>query len=319
MATVDHSQRMLARIQQFITLTLIALALGWVVALSRRGHPLVAVAGALLVVFGFAFVLAVEMLLSRRINRDDAIPAADAATLLKAWWGEVGSAARVFFWSQPFRSHAVPDRLKYAGSPGTGIVFVHGFVCNRGIWNPWLRRLDPLGIVFVAVDLEPVFGGIECYTTAIDAAVRRVEVATGRPPIVVAHSMGGLAVRAWLTSCDAASRVQHVVTLGTPHHGTVLARLAIVANARQMRRHSPWLQRLAHSEPGGRYGLFTCYFSHCDNIVMPATSATLPGADNRHLSGVAHVQLATDERVFGEILGLLRPSPPEAPPVADRP
>lgn len=132
---------MLARFQQFITLTLLAIAVGWVVALSRRGQPLVAVAGALLIVFGYAFVLAVEMLLSRRINRDDAVPAADAPALLTAWWGEVGSAARVFFWSQPFRSHAVPDRLTYAGLPGTGIVLVHGFVCNRGIWNPWLRRL----------------------------------------------------------------------------------------------------------------------------------------------------------------------------------
>ena len=91
--------------------------------------------------------------------------------------------ARVFFWSQPFRSHAVPDRLKYAGSPGTGIVFVHGFVCNRGIWNPWLRRLDPLGIVFVAVDLEPVFGGIEGSRVA-RACRRRLQVkmeSAGRP------------------------------------------------------------------------------------------------------------------------------------------
>lgn len=301
---------MLARLQQFTTFALIAVALASAVALLRRGEPLPAIGVALLVVFGYAIVLAVEILLARWVNRDEAVPAADVMTLVGAWWGEVASAARVCFWSQPFRSQAVADRLIAAEPCGIGVVLVHGFACNRGIWNPWLRRLETLGVAFVAVDLEPVFGSITCYTAVIDAAVARVAAATGRPPLVVAHSMGGLAVRAWLAaSDDAASRVQHVVTLGTPHHGTLLAQFAGAANARQMRRHSSWLAALARREESGdRYRIFTCFFSHCDNIVMPATTATLPGADNRHLPGVAHVRMASDERVWREILRRLQPA-----------
>lgn len=308
---------MLARLQQLTTFTLIGLALGWAIALASQGRLLAAIAGALFIVFAYALVIATEVLLSRWFNRAEAVPHADTATLLNAWVGEVRSAARVFFWSQPFRSHAVPDRLIAVAPSGAGIVFVHGFVCNRGIWNPWLRRLGALGIPFVAVNLEPVFIGIDRYAAVIDAAVRRVEAATGRPPVVVAHSMGGLAVRAWLAAHDADSRVQHVFTLGTPHHGTVLARLALVTNARQMRRQSPWLQALARCETDGRYALFTCYFSHCDNIVMPASSASLPGADNRHLPDVAHVQMASDERVFSDILRAVRPGPREAMSMTD--
>lgn len=295
---------MLARLQQLTTISLIALTLAWAIFIAGQGLPFVAIGGALFIIFAYAFVLAAEMLLSVRINRDDAVPPADAAALLSAWWGEVQCAARVFFWSQPFRSQAVSDRMTYSGPSCVGIVFVHGFVCNRGIWNPWLRRLETLEIPFVAVNLEPVFGGIDRYTAAIDEAVRRLEAATGRPPIVVAHSMGGLAVRAWLAAHNAASHVQHIITLGTPHRGTVLARIAVATNAKQMRPHSPWLQALARSEPGGgRYTAFTCYFSHCDNIVMPASSATLPGADNRQMHGVGHVQMASDERIFRDILG----------------
>jgi hypothetical protein len=35
----------------------------------------------------------------------------------------------------------------------------------------------------------------------------------------------------------------------------------------------------------------TCFYSHCDNIVFPPSTAMLDGADNRHLVGVAHVHM----------------------------
>ena len=301
LAKFDTADTMLARLQQATTFALIGLALAWVIVHASRGAVVVGIAGALFIVFAYAIVLAIEILFARWINRSEAVGSANATLLFQAWRGEVRCSARTFFWNQPFRSHVVPDHLPNAARAGAGLVFVHGFVCNRGLWNPWLRRLRDLGIPFAAVNLEPVFGGIEGYSATIDAAVRRVVAATGCPPIVVAHSMGGLAVRAWLAARDAA-RVQHVITLGTPHHGTVLASLAMAANARQMRRHSPWLKALVRSEPADRYTSFTCFFSNCDNIVMPASSATLRGADNRHLPGVAHVQMASDERVFCELL-----------------
>lgn len=305
-AKIIDADAMLARLQQTTTFALIGIALAWAIVHASRGAVWVGIAGAMFIVFSYAIVLAVEMLVARQVNRDEAVGPADAAALCRAWSAEVRCSARTFFWNQPFRSQAVPDRLSSADADRVGIVLVHGFVCNRGLWNPWLRRFRDLRIPFAAVNLEPVFGGIDSYAAAIDAAVRRVGAVTGRPPIVVAHSMGGLAVRAWLSAHDAASRVQSVITLGTPHHGTVLASLAVSANARQMRRSSPWLKALEQCEPAGLHASFTCYYSNCDNIVMPASTATLRGADNRQLSGVAHVQMASDERVFREILARIR-------------
>lgn len=292
---------MLARLQQVTTLGLLAVATTWAIVRTLAGDILVALGGAAVIVLGYAAVLAVEMLLSRWVNRREATLPSPAMHAI-AWFGECVCAARTFFWNQPFRSFAIPDRSETAQPARTGVVFVHGFVCNRGLWNPWLRRFDLLGVPFVAVNLEPVFGGIGCYTATIDAAVRRLTEATGRPPIVVAHSMGGLAVRAWLAEYGASARVQHVVTLGTPHRGTVLARFAWAPNTIQMRRDSDWLRALASGENERLYRSFTCYFSGCDNIVMPASSATLPGADNRHVEGVGHVQLASDERILRDIV-----------------
>lgn len=292
---------MLARLQKCTTLGLLALAALWAAVAWRAGRPAWAVGGAALVVFGYALVLAIEFVLLHAIHGDDPAPRATPAQLIRAWWGEVGSAPLVFCWRQPFRSQRWPDHLPANAIGRRGILLVHGFVCNRGLWNGWLEHLRARDVPCVAVNLEPVFGSIDEYTAIIEAGVQKVERATGVAPLIVAHSMGGLAVRCWWVSRDDAE-IHHVITIGTPHQGTWLARFALTANGRQMQRNSSWLKALAAREPPGRSAKFTCFYGHCDNIVFPASSATLPDADNRHLRGVAHVHMSGSPEPWEEAL-----------------
>jgi triacylglycerol esterase/lipase EstA (alpha/beta hydrolase family) len=220
---------------------------------------------------------------------------------LAAWWAEVKAAPQVFCWRQPFFSRRWPDHLPADAQGRRGVLLVHGFVCNRGVWNPWLQRLHSLGIPFVALNLEPVFGSIDDYVDSLEQAVRQLETVTGLAPVIVAHSMGGVVVRRWWAEHGGAFRVHHVLTLGTPHQGTWLARLATTPNGRQMRQRSPWLQTLAAREAADQASRFTCFYSHCDNIVFPPATATLPGADNRHLAGVPHVQMVDRPEPWAEL------------------
>jgi triacylglycerol lipase len=291
---------MLARLQQFTTLGLLLAALVWAGYFLREGSPGWALVGALLIVFGYALFLALEFVMLWFVNGGDPAPRASVGQLITAWWGEVSTAPQVFCWRQPFRSNAEPDHLPQAGR--RGVVFVHGFVCNRGLWNPLMRRLRALGVPFVAVNLEPVFGSIDDYAGIIDAAVKCIENTTGQGPVIVAHSMGGLAVRAWMAGHQGDLNVHHVITIGSPHHGTFLGRFGFATNTRQMRIASPWQQRLAACEPAQRFRRFTCFYGHCDNIVFPTSTAMLPGADNRHLTGIAHVHMVHHEEVFNEVL-----------------
>jgi triacylglycerol lipase len=293
---------MLARLQRITTIGLLALAAGWATLAWRAGQTAWALAGALLIIFGYALVLGVEFSLLRLTHGRDPAPRATATQLLRAWWGEVRSAPVVFCWRQPFRSRRWPDHLPADAMGRRGVLLVHGFVCNRGLWNPWLERLSARGVPFLAVDLAPVFGSIDDYSAIIDAAVQRLQRATGLAPLVVAHSMGGLAVRRWWADTDNDRRVHHVLTLGTPHHGTWLACLALTTNGVQMQQDSAWLRELAAHEPVDRAARFTCFYSHCDNIVFPPSTATLPGADNRHLPGVAHVHMASRPEPWQELL-----------------
>jgi triacylglycerol lipase len=305
---------MLAHLQKFTTLGLLAIAILWAIGCWRAGYPGWALAGAGFIVLGYSLVLAIEFMLLAKVNRSDPAPAASASQLLRAWWGEVLAAPSVFCWRQPFRSRRWPDQLPAHSQGQRGVVLIHGFFCNRGIWNPWLARLHAAGVPCMAINLEPIFGSIDHYADIIERAVLRIEQATGLPPVLVGHSMGGLALRRWWAEAANASRAHHAITIGTPHRGTWLARFAFSANGRQMRLSSEWHRTLGLREAVGHATKFTCFYSHCDNIVFPASNATLPGADNRHLEAVAHVHMTDRPEPYEELLRWLAlPTMPRTP------
>lgn len=284
---------------------------GWVVAWVVAWWPhsrAMALSGALALCTGHAWVLALEFLMLYRVRRGDPTPPASFREMLRAWWAETMDGFAVFAWRQPWRWRAVPDRLSGSGVTGRhGIVFVHGFICNRGFWTPWLHEVQACGRAFEAVNLEPIVTGIDDYAPLIDAAVERVRHATGRPPVLVCHSMGGLAARAWLRTKGPLhpDLVAHIVTIASPHTGTWLARWSHLSNGKQMRPGSDWLRALQQAWSPALAARFTCWYANCDNIVMPPAAATLPGADNRLVRGAAHVDLAFRPQVMRDTLALV--------------
>ena len=300
---------MLARLQLLMLAATVLAALAWLAWAVPAGVPVGWVAAGLLVaLLPTAPVLALEFILLATFGRDPGAPRASAADLLRAWAGEVAAAWRVFSRDQPLFADAEPD---VPAAPGRiGVLLVHGYFCNRGVWRPWLPRLRALGVPCTALTLEPAFGRIDDWVPVIERAVADLQQRTGRPPLVVAHSMGGLATRAWLAAQpDAATadrRVQHVITIATPHHGTWMARFGHTPNARQMRIGGHWLAALGAGEAAQRRSRFTCFYGHADNIVFPATTATLAGADNHHLAAVAHVAMVQHPAVWQAVLGRLQ-------------
>lgn len=296
----------LARLLQCITLALLAGATLWLAWFWHRS-PWLAAAGFALIAAGYSGALACEFLALRRVNRSDPVPQADCTALARAWLAETLQAPRVFGWRQPFRWNAIPDRLASdAGSQARrGVVFIHGFVCNRGFWTPWLRQVRESGHPFAAVNLEPVFGPIDDYVPIVEQAVAAVTLVSGLPPVLVCHSMGGLAARAWLRAGPNGARAHHVVTIATPHGGTWLARSSRSPNGRQMALASDWLRQLEKDAAAQVPPPFTCWYSNCDNVVFPSSTATLAAAQNRLVVGAAHVDLAFHPKVMAATLSLL--------------
>jgi triacylglycerol esterase/lipase EstA (alpha/beta hydrolase family) len=122
--------------------------------------------------------------------------------------------------------------------------------------------------------------------------------------VLVAHSMGGLVARAYLRRYGGA-QVRRLITIGSPHHGSELARTMFGQSLSEMRPASPWLADL--NRDGAYVGdvPVTSLWSWHDSMVAPQDSSRLEGADNIVLSGIAHNALLTDpavwERVADEI------------------
>lgn len=303
------SRSKLARLQQFTTLASIACAVAWLVW-HWAESPVVAIVGFGVILMGYSIVLAAEFVALRFMGGKCGVPRPTWGQLLRAWLDETVVAPLVFCWRQPFRWRQVSDHLepRTGQPPRRGVVFIHGFVCNRGFWTPWLEELRRLDHPFVAVNMEPVFGSIDQYVDVIEDAVERVTRVTGLPPVLVCHSMGGLAARAWMRRKSGDARVHHVITIGSPHHGTWLGQFSRTRNGRQMRLQSDWLSRLGAPAAAHK---FTCWYSNCDNIVFPAATATLEGADNRLVRGAAHVKLGYHPTVMADSLGLIAGDGPQ--------
>lgn len=264
----------------------------------------------LLVIAGPGLVMLPSFLILRFIPPAPGLPVVPVRDLMHAWWREVVVVTRVFNWQQPWFEHREPDYLPRDGAPRRGVLLLHGYSCNRALWNVWMRALRARGVPFMALTMEPAFGSIDLYAPAIDQAMRQLHAVTGRAPLIVAHSMGGLCARAWWRSQGhPLDRIHRMLTLGTPHHGTLLAKLGTTANARQMRGDSEWLYQLAQDEAGRIGDHFDCLYGHCDQVVFPAETAVLPGSRVLHLPARGHLQLVFEPQAFARAMALLDEAP----------
>jgi len=208
---------------------------------------------------------------------------------------------------QPFESFWLgPDRPGKPGGKRPPLLLIHGYQCNRGFWF-WLRpRLEAAGWTVATHSLEPVWTGIDNYADGIARRIDEVLAVTGAQQVIlIGHSMGGLACRTYLRA-HGKGKVARMITLGSVHHGTCLARLGIGPNARQMQIGNPWLVALGASGavplPQGSVSIYSCH----DNYVFPQeTSSRLEGAANIAIGGVSHLGMAFSPLVLGKLLEAL--------------
>ncbi len=239
---------------------------------------------------------------------------------LVAFAVETAVSIRQFYWLMPFREWFRPPAAREP-AVGPPILLLHGYGCNRGLWLPTARWLARRGYRVSAINLWPMHASIDAYAGAIGNAVASLRQEHGGERVaVVAHSMGGLAARAYLRQCGRAGAdpgLAALVTLGTPHVGTHIARIGIGENARQMRFRSPWTETLRQDEaqPGAplailaRRGKVIAIGSLQDNIVSRPLEQRLPGVRTVQVRRQGHMSLATSRRVLDAIDRLLRRVP----------
>ena len=185
------------------------------------------------------------------------------------------------------------------------VLLVHGYGCSRASWWWLRRRLRAAGWRVATINLEPMYTSIDNYVAPLARRIDEVLAQSQTPRLIlVGHSMGGLVARAYLRR-HGADKVERLVTLGTPHRGSELARFGCGQNAREMRPGSDWLRTLASERP--QIETLALYSPH-DNYVLPQANLGWPGTPQRTLDGLGHLAMLFSPRVAQALLEALAPA-----------
>jgi triacylglycerol esterase/lipase EstA (alpha/beta hydrolase family) len=162
----------------------------------------------------------------------------------------------------------------------------------------------------------PPLASIESFVDQVASRIDAILAATGASRVaLVGHSMGGLVARAYLRQ-HGGEKVSLVMTLGTPHHGSVHAWLFPGTSLGQLRPDNPWLAELNRAPVAPEGVRVVSLWSWHDSMVAPQTSAQLDGAENIALSGIGHNALIGNRRVFELVAAQLRRVEQAAAPAA---
>jgi len=188
------------------------------------------------------------------------------------------------------------------------VVLLHGFAMNRTNWI-WLgRRLARRGIgpLYATSYFSP-----QSVRRSAEHLARFVDRVCAREKCdhvdIVGHSLGGVVARYYVERLGGARKVGRVVTIGSPHNGTIIARLgALFPSARETLQNSSFyteLGPLARRE----HIAFTSVWSRADAISEPPESSSIaPAGEDCVFEDLGHLSLLLSPRVLDTVAQRLR-------------
>jgi triacylglycerol lipase len=172
-------------------------------------------------------------------------------------------------------------------------------------------------------------GNLNADASVLNTAVAQA-LASGAPSVdVIGYSAGGVVALLWARQDDGAGKARRVITLGSPYHGTSIAAgaegFAPGACPEACQQLVPGSSLLAglDAAPVPAQPRWMSLWTTDDQVVMPPTSARLPGAINVPIQSIcpseqiSHEQLPTNPVVTQIVLQAIGAGPLSLPTSAD--
>ncbi len=221
------------------------------------------------------------------------------------------------------------DRLTPVSQDELGpVLLVPGYGGSTTALNVLAGALEEAGRDATVVELSgDGTGDLREQAAVLDEAVRRAMARTGADSVdLVGFSAGGVTLRLWMLDFGGGNVARRAVTLGSPHHGTDLAALALDLAAdkcpvacQQLATDSPLLRALNAKDETPAGPLWVSIWTTDDQTVVPPESASIQGALDFSVQSVcpeetvAHGDLPRTPTVIAMTLAALARSAPVLP------
>lgn len=187
------------------------------------------------------------------------------------------------------------------------VVLVHGFMDTGSVFKSLQRQLESDGHRCLAPNLRPrdARHGIEPLAENLRQEIES-QIPHGQSFSLVGFSMGGLVARHYLQQLDGAKRCERLITISSPHQGTLTAWLHPSKGAQQMRPGSGFLKELAATE--SRLGEFPVisYRTPFDLMILPSRSSEWQRATNLSFAVFLHPLMPSAKSVIADLTKRLR-------------
>ena len=182
------------------------------------------------------------------------------------------------------------------------VILVHGFMDNEQKMQAMERYLRDRGWNAFSVTLSPSYGkiGIDKLASQLDTIIRQ-RIADDVVFDLVGFSMGGLICRYYIQRLGGFNRVEHLITISTPHHGTLTGYLLNNEGAKQMRFESRFVKELNADVDKLHKLKFLSIWSPFDLMILPASSSHIHNVSERKIAVFLHPLMVWNKKCFHAI------------------
>jgi triacylglycerol lipase len=187
------------------------------------------------------------------------------------------------------------------------VILVHGYVHNRSAFLLMSRVLSRAGFTSVhGFNYNPLRSDTSQIAADLALEVDRLLASTGAERcMIVGHSMGGVIARYYVQELGGDCKVDTVLTLGTPHRGTLTSYLGVGPACAELRPGSALMRRLEESARPSDVR-WIAYYSDLDLLVTPAASGKIvhPALDavNIRVRDTGHMSLLLSGEVLRSVV-----------------
>ena len=187
------------------------------------------------------------------------------------------------------------------------VILIHGIWDTKIIFSKMSSRLTELGWCVHSLNLTPNDGSLGLASLAQQLADYISQTFHPQQSIdIVGYSMGGLVSRYYVQRLGGINRVQRLITISSPHKGTLTAYSLPLPGYLDMRPNSGLLRDLYQDVTMLKRINFTSMWTPFDIMILPSNSSQLPVGKEVKLNVLLHRQMVTETQSINALVEELK-------------